>query len=75
MTTSDDSSLEPEHLKVIEALAIEFDCPKDEVKNLYISTLGSLKSSSRIKGYLNLLTSRKVRDMLSQNDKPHSPQV
>jgi hypothetical protein len=56
--------LEPEHLKAIEALAEEIDCPVEEVNNIYASALESFRSSARIKDYLIVLTSKKVRDVL-----------
>lgn len=76
MTTSDFTTLEPEHLiKSIKALAEEFDCPMEEVNKIYASALGSLRSSARIQDYLSVLTSKKVRDMLRQQDWSHSSQV
>lgn len=56
--------LEPEHLKAIEALAKEIDCPVEEVNEIYNSALGSLKTSARIQDYLIVLISKKVRDVL-----------
>jgi len=64
MATQNYTKLEPEHLEVIEALAKEIDCPVDEVNNIYASALGSLRSSARIRDYLIVLASKKVRDTL-----------
>lgn len=64
MATQNFTKLEPEHLKAIEALAREIDCPVDEVNNIYASALGRLRSSARIRDYLIVLTSKKVRDTL-----------
>jgi hypothetical protein len=59
-----EDELEPEHLKAIEALAEEIDCPEEKVNKIYASALESLKSSARIHDYLIVLTSKKVRDVL-----------
>ena len=64
MATPNHFKLEPDHLQTIKALAEEIDCPVEEVNNIYVSTLGSLKSTSRIQDYLPVLASKKVRDML-----------
>ncbi len=64
MATLNDTKLEPEHLKAIEALAEEIDCPEEKVNKIYASALESLKSSARIQDYLIVLTSKKVRDVL-----------
>lgn len=64
MATQNFTKLEPEHLKAIENIAEEIDCPVEEVNKIYTSVLGSLRSSARIRDYLIVLTSKKVRDTL-----------
>ena len=64
MATQNYTKLESVHLKAIEALAKEIDCPVDEVNNIYASALGSLRSNARIRDYLIVLASKKVRDAL-----------
>jgi hypothetical protein len=64
MDTPNHFKLETDHLQSIKALAEEIDCPVEEVHNIYVSTLKSLKSSARIQDYLHALASKKVRDEL-----------
>jgi hypothetical protein len=64
MITPNYINLEPEHRQVIEALAKEIDCPVEAVNEIYSSALGGLRSSARIKDYLVVLASKKVRDTL-----------
>jgi hypothetical protein len=64
MTTSSHINLEPDPLQEINALAKEIDCPVEEVNDIYVSALRSLKSSARIQDYLHVLASKKVRDLL-----------
>jgi hypothetical protein len=66
MTTSDHIELKPEHLYVIETLAEETNRPLEEVKTIYAETLAGLGSGARIRDYLIVLTSKKVRDVLRQ---------
>jgi len=70
MTTSDHIELKPEHLYVIETLAEETNRPLEEVKHLYAETLVLLGSDARVKDYLVVLTSKKVRDVLRQTKEP-----
>jgi hypothetical protein len=64
MTSSNHLQLKPEHLYVIETLAEETNRPLEEVTQLYAETLVLLGSDARVKDYLIVLTSRKVRDLL-----------
>jgi Protein of unknown function (DUF3562) len=56
--------LETDHLQTIKALAEEIDRPVEEVNSIYASILTSLKSSARIKDFLHVLASKRVRDEL-----------
>jgi hypothetical protein len=64
MDDADESRLEAEHIHAIQALANEHNCPVEEINNIYASVLISLGSSARIKDYLIVLASKKVRDVL-----------
>jgi len=59
--TEDEAS---RHFKAMEGLSIETRYPLDNVKRIYEDEFLRLKSHARIKDYLVLLTSRKVRDQL-----------
>jgi len=62
MTASNHFKLEPDHLNAIKALADEIHRPVEEVDRIYAETLGSLLPDARIKDYLIVLPSKKVRD-------------
>ena len=64
MDTPNNFKLETDHLQTIKALAEEIDRPVEEVNNIYASVLTSLKSSARIKDFLHVLASKRVRDEL-----------
>ncbi len=64
MATSDHVKLEPDHLKVIEALAEEINLSVEEVTRIYASAYERLKTSARVLDYLSVLASKKVRDEL-----------
>ena len=66
MATSNHVQLEPEHLYAIKGLAEETNHSVEEVKIIYAKELRSLNSAARIKDYLIVLTSKKVRDVLRQ---------
>lgn len=64
MATPNHFKLEPDYHQSIKALAEETDIPVEEVNAIFISAFESLKSSARIKDYLPVLASKKVRDKL-----------
>lgn len=70
MTTAKHIQLKPEHLYVVETLAEETNRPLEEVRQLYAETLVLLGSDARVKDYLIVLTSKKVRDVLRQTREP-----
>lgn len=71
MSTANHSQLAPEHVSAIGSLAKEINRPVEEVTNVYVAALGHLESSARIQDYLVVLTSKKVRDALSQTRRDH----
>lgn len=64
MNVSDSVKLEPEHRSAIQALADETRCPADDVNRRCIETFVRLNADANAKGFLVLLTSRRVRDTL-----------
>jgi len=69
MPISKHIELEPELLDEIRALADETHRPMDDVNKLYVETFERLSSDARIKDFLVLLTSKKVRDELRHSVK------
>lgn len=59
------------HAHAIEALAIETQLPVERVGDVYAAELERLMVDARIKEYLPVLTSRRVRQILRE----HSPQA
>ena len=64
MATSIHDQLKPEHLHDIETLAEESNQPLEDVKMLYAEVLMGLGTDARVRDYLLVLTSKKVRNML-----------
>ena len=54
------------HERAIEALAQQSHVPIDHVAQLYERELAALTVSARITGFLSILTTRKVREILRQ---------
>jgi Protein of unknown function (DUF3562) len=54
------------HERAIEALAREAHVPIDQVAQLYEHELAVLTVDARITGFLTILTTRKVREILRQ---------
>ena len=54
------------HERAIAALARESHVPIDQVAQLYEHELAVLKVGARITGFLTILTTRKVREILRQ---------
>ena len=52
------------HERAIEALAQQSDVPIDHIAQLYERELATLTVSARITGFLSILTTRKVREIL-----------
>ena len=66
-THSRDSS---PHERAIAALARQFHVPIDQVARLYERELAGLTVGARITGFLTILTTRKVREVLRQRCHP-----
>ena len=58
------------HERAIEALAQQSDVPIDHIAELYERELAALTVSARITGFLSILTTRKVREILRQRRHP-----
>ena len=69
MAISKHIELELELLDEIRALADETHRSMDDVNKLYVETFERLSSDARIKDFLVLLTSKKVRDELRHSGK------
>jgi len=57
---------DPVHAHAIEALAVETRAPLERVGNLYAVELERLTVGARIRDYLPVLISRRVRDILRE---------
>jgi hypothetical protein len=68
--TTDRTLLEPEDLSAIDQLAKETRHPAEKVKQIYAGVVSRLRSGARIRDYLILLTSKKVRSILRKTEKP-----
>lgn len=64
MATSQDVQMETRHVAVIEAIAKETNRPIGEVTELYTAEISRLQSDARIRDFLVVLASKKVRDVL-----------
>jgi len=58
------------HERAIEALARQAHAPIDQVAWLYERELAVLEVGARITGFLTILTTRKVREILRQRSHP-----
>lgn len=54
------------HERAIEALARQFHVPIEQVAQLYEGELAGLAVGARITGFLTIITTRKVREVLRQ---------
>ena len=70
--TVDRTPLEPEDLSAIDQLAQETRHPVEIVKKLYSTVVSRLRSGARIRDYLTLLASKKVRGILRKTGKPQA---
>ena len=61
------------HERAIEALARQSHVPIDQVAQLYERELTALTVGARITGFLTILTTRKVREILRQRRHPAQP--
>ena len=61
------------HERAIEALARQSHVPIDQVAQLYERELAMLAVGARITGFLTILTTRKVREILRQRRHPARP--
>jgi hypothetical protein len=53
--------------EIIEEIAHECGRPIEEVQDVYVAERGKLESSARIKDYVPLLVSRRVRNLLHED--------
>lgn len=70
IATTDRIPLDGEDLYAIEDLARKTRQPPEKVKRIYAAVLARLRSGARIRSFLSLLTSKKVRDILRKTGKP-----
>ncbi len=70
IATTDRIPLDPEDLYAIDQLARKTRHPAEKVKRIYAGVLVRLRSGARIRNFLTLLTSKKVRDILRITGKP-----
>jgi len=66
MNDFNDIKLRAEHLNLIKSLADETHHSIEEVDKVYSATFEELNAEARIKNYLALLTSKKVREELQR---------
>ena len=60
----DDETEKRQHLNAIQMLALDMRIPMDVISQLYEVELGELKQSVKIKDFLTVLVSRRVREMI-----------
>ncbi len=72
IVATDGIPLEPEDLSAIDQLAEETRHPAEIVKKIYSGVVSRLRSGARIRDYLTLLTSKKVREVLRKTGKPQT---
>lgn len=56
------------HAQAIQMLALDLDRPLEEIRRNYETMLCSLKEGAKIKEYLVILVSRKVRDVITKKN-------
>jgi hypothetical protein len=62
--------------EVVAALALQWNCPLDEVQTLYEQQMNRLREGARITDYLALFASRRTADILAaRTRKPDYPPV
>jgi hypothetical protein len=64
MSSQQQPTLAPVHVYAIEALVQETKRPLEEVAQLYVTELNRLGSGARLRDYLVVLTSKRVRESL-----------
>ena len=69
---TDRIQLDPQDLYAIDQLAQKTRHPAKKVKRIYAAVLTRLRSGARIQGFLTLLTSKKVRDILRKTGTPQA---
>ncbi len=72
IATTDRIQLDPQDLYAIEQLAQKTRHPAEKVKRIYADVISRLRSGARIQGFLTLLTSKKVRDILRKTGTPQA---
>ena len=60
----DDETEKRQQLNAIQMLALDMRIPMDVISQLYEVELGELKQSVKIKDFLTVLVSRRVREMI-----------
>ena len=69
----DASGATAQHRNAIQALALETGAPEEEMAELYVSTLAELDASARVKSFLAILASRKVKELVFRKRRGNSP--
>jgi hypothetical protein len=52
------------HMYAIHRLSIDHEIPEDKVLSLYEEVLGGLKENARVRDFLSVLATKKVKDIL-----------
>ena len=52
------------HMYAIHKLSIEYGVPEDRVISLYEEVLGEMKENARIRDFLSVLATKKIKDIL-----------
>jgi hypothetical protein len=61
-----DETEERQHLNAIQMLSRDLKIPMDAISQLYESELGVLKQSAKVKDFLTLIVSRRVKEMIKK---------
>jgi len=65
LTLYEDEAEQRQHLGAIQRLVRDAHSPEEEIRPLYEDVLKELKSDARIKTYLSILVSKKVKELLN----------
>jgi hypothetical protein len=60
----EDESEQEQHLSSIQMLVEDMGSSEEEIRNLYEGVLKEFKSEAKIKTFLSILVSKKVRELL-----------
>ncbi len=62
----EDEREEESHFNTIEVLARDFGCPVEEIEQLYETELKRLKRNARIKDFLAVLVTKRLKEIYSR---------